>query len=106
MALSDYIAPIYKGLDIFDHQLVGFIPAIPVDGRVSRLAKGKTMNVFKADVGDVADYSASMNFTDTEGDDTKMGSVPVEIEEVKTVTVSLDGEASSVSRALHSLRPG
>lgn len=92
MALSDYITPIYKGLDIFDHQLVGFIPAIPVDGRVSRLAKGKTMNVFKADVGDVADYSASMNFTDTDGDDTKIGSVPVEIEEVKTVTVSLDGE--------------
>lgn len=90
--ISEFFGKLYKGLDTFNRELIGFIPAVSLDADVARAAKGQKVHSPIATAGDIVDLE-EQSWADYKPTDTgNVDSVEVEIENFKVVRIELGGE--------------
>jgi hypothetical protein len=97
--LTGLIPTIYTTLDTVSRELVGLIPAVTRDGKVSRAAKDQTVSSPVAPAASATDVTAAM--TVPTGGDQTIGKKDITISKVRAVPINWTGEeALSLSQGV------
>lgn len=92
--ITDFIGPIYKGLDTFNRESIGFIPSVNLDADIARASLDQEVDSPVATAGDPVELQeASWNaFSPT--DDGEVDTVKVKMEHQKVIRIELKGDQS------------
>ena len=90
--IEEFIAPLYKGLDTFNREMVGFIPSVTIDAQAARVAKGDVIKSPIATAGSIQDLEEAEWSGYHPTDDGTVENVSFTIENQKVIRISLEGE--------------
>jgi hypothetical protein len=89
--LSDLAADIYKAADIVGREVVGFIPAVTINGGSQEAAQGDTVRSFVTRAATV-NTSATPSMTIPEGDDQTVDNKTMSLNTIASVRIPWTGE--------------
>lgn len=92
--ITDFIGPLYKGLDTFNREMIGFIPSVNLDADVARAALNQEVDSPVATAGDPVELTEASWNAFAPSDDGSVDTVKVLMEHQKVVRIELGGDKS------------
>lgn len=90
--IADFYAPLYKGLDTFNREMIGFIPSVTLDADVARASKFDEVLSPVATASEVVDLEEASWSAFTPADTGSVDTVKVTMDNFKVVRIELGGE--------------
>lgn len=90
--IADFYGPLYKGLDTFNREMIGFIPSVTLDADVARASKFDEVLSPVATASEVVDLEEASWNAYAPTDTGSVDSVKVRMDNFKVVRIELGGE--------------
>ena len=90
--IADFIAPLYKGLETFNREMIGFIPSVSLDADVARCSLQEEVTSPVASAGSIVDLTEASWKDYAPSDDGGVDNVKVVMEKQQVIRIALNGD--------------